>query len=836
MARIVWILLAVFLLASAGRGQTPRCSGPSYAQFHRDEARRDVRLTCLVDYSTSFTGEGLLLGGMIDGDIYLSLRSAANELIWEQTFVTGSESTELTTLNALLVDKEGMIAGVGSVFRDFEQHAFIFRFDPLAQQLLYLREATFESDPNTLLQSADGNYVVSGARLDFPAPYFLRAYHQRLDRDTGTPLEQGTLMDVDGDERIFDAVAHPAGGFVVTGQVVKGGGAGSVRTMIARMDEQGNLTDAIGGPAAREANARLFGYDIEVVGDRIYVLQWGDIGVLTGSLNTSPILTALDLEGNTQWTRRLDIAEYDGEVGLEMEPHNGGLLIYGYALGRERDIFLIHTTLEGSVKWANAYLFAGRVLLYVRANQQLLPQATGISLLATYVFNGERSHEGLLLQLDARGKTLSECVERRGLTVEVTQPATRWQPVNFVAELFDANWPDRSAVAPSPLRLSLTDDCDIPCRGCSVQTFSTSPLCVGDSVLIGGSWRTEAGLYRDTLTTAAGDCDSIVLTQLFIAPPIEAAYTQLGSCGLPTAEVVLEVNGGVPPYAFTWSAEGAAGDRPLLSAGDYSVTITDSLGCTPLVVPVVIDLDRPSFEVSVEAPSCFGGADGSIELIPAGAGMLRLTQDSLYRSQLTDLPTGSYPVIVRMNNGCEVFREAYVPEATISGVDLIGPAVVTFGRPTLYRAQPKGRDLLRDYQWNPTDRLSCTNCQETTAILTSDTLLRIVATDQMGCTVADSLFVRVLKRSISVYVPSAFSPNNDGINDTWLPGLGPEVSELLSWRVYNRWGSEVWAYDPSAEGFWTGGDAGAGVYLYHMTVRLIDGTTSDLSGEVTLLR
>ena len=828
-------LLFFLALSTLLQAQTPRCTGPSYAQLHRDADQRDVRLTCVIGYPGG-GATGLLIGGMIGGDLYLSRRTADGEQLWEFSYATGIASTELTTLNTLLVDREGMIAGTGSLFRGNDQHAFVFRFDPITQQLLYLREATFESDANTLVEATDGSYLLTGARLDFPAPLFLRAYQQRIDRTTGAALEEGQLMDVDGDERIFDAVPHPEGGYVVTGQAVRGGGAGSVRTMIARMDEYGQLSDALIGPLAQGENARLFGYDVEVIDDRIYVLQWGDIGVLTGSLNTSPILTALDLNGEVIYTRLLNIVDYDGEVGLEMEAHNDGLLIYGYVLGRERDVFLMQTIRSGQVQWASAYLFPGRGLLYVRSNQQLQARPGAISVLATYVFNGGRSHEGLLLQLDGEGNTRSDCVERRPLTVTSTPVEAVWSPVTFTTEAFTATY---TPVDPTPNALSLevTDDCDIPCPSCTRQSFSSHLACPGESVPVNDRLRQAPGIFRDTLVSTAGGCDSVVITELVVRPPLQVAYEQLRSCGLSTAEVVVSVEGGTPPYTYRWSDPGAQGPSPSLTAGRYTVSVTDSLACQPAVISLTVDIEAPTFAITSTAPSCFAATDATVRLEPAGSGELRLLQDSVYRGDRIDsLPSGNYPLLVRTPDGCEVFREVFIPEPPRARLTLSGPTRVQTGRTATYTATFAGNAPARDYTWTPEPLLSCTDCPATEATLLRNTVLRVAVTDEAGCTTTDSLRVEVLAGAPRIFIPTAFSPNDDGLNDRWEPGFGPEIVELLYWRVFDRWGGQVWSYDPRLGTFWTGGAAGGGIYLYTLGVRLVDGRLVERRGEVTLVR
>ena len=833
--RLSVLLVSLPLLAYA---QVAQCTGPSYAQFHADAAGRDVRLTSVVDYPQTDGSSGTLVGGMIGGDIYLSRHTPAGDRLWEVALPTGSESTELTTLNALQLDPDGMIAGIGSLFRSGNQYAFLFRYDPVAGSLLYLREADFPSDPNTLLLDRDGNYLITGARLGLPAPDFLRAYQQRFDRTSGTPVGEANLMDLDGDERVFDAVPHPTGGFVVTGQAVRGGGAGSVRTLVARMNDAGELSQAVMGFAPPERNARIFGYDVEVVDETVYVLQWGDLDTLTGSFRTAPVLSAFDLDNNVRWTRRLDLDDYDGEVGIELEPHDGGLLIYGYALGKERDIFLIHTDLNGSVRWANSYVFSGRVLLYARANQQILPRPTGIALAATYVFNGGRGHEGLLLQLTPSGAALSDCVTVRPLTVTVTDPASTWSPTSLVNTPFAATFSSLPNIPTPSLRIDLTDDCDIPCDDCNRQSFVTVPLCAGDSTRIDGEWQVDPGIYRDTFPSTTEGCDSIVTTELVLRSGPIATYQQVQSCGLPTAEVRVEATGGLAPYRYTWSDRAISGDRPILAAGDYTVTITDSLACAPFVLPITVSITEEPFTLTTVPPTCPGGSDGSIALSPAGSGSLRLLKGSTYTADsLAGLTTGDYNLIVRTTSGCEVFRQVQVPESQHElAIRLRGATTVEAGAEVPFSTELTTSTPPPTYRWSPADRLDCPDCSSTIGRFFTDTTLTVIVVDGGGCTASDSLRIAVLPGQPSIYIPTAFSPNGDGHNDRWLPGLGPQVASILRWQVFDRWGTELWAYDPQTNEAWTGGAAGAGVYVYTMSLRLVTGEIVERSGSVTLIR
>ncbi len=94
----------------------------------------------------------------------------------------------------------------------------------------------------------------------------------------------------------------------------------------------------------------------------------------------------------------------------------------------------------------------------------------------------------------------------------------------------------------------------------------------------------------------------------------------------------------------------------------------------------------------------------------------------------------------------------------------------------------------------------------------------------------------------SVFVPNAFSPNNDGINDAFY-ALSESYTCWREWEltVYNRWGGVVWQTNDPEE-YWYGqslqGDyyAADGVYVWTLIAEGYDGLALDLHGSITLFR
>ena len=103
----------------------------------------------------------------------------------------------------------------------------------------------------------------------------------------------------------------------------------------------------------------------------------------------------------------------------------------------------------------------------------------------------------------------------------------------------------------------------------------------------------------------------------------------------------------------------------------------------------------------------------------------------------------------------------------------------------------------------------------------------ITLTSEAGC---DSL-VLLQVETFSVYMPNAFSPNDDGINDVFQPLVAAGLVSSYGMQVYDRWGELV--YDGPS---WDGARYQAGVYIYLVQLNLPSGEAKLIHGAVSLLR
>ncbi|MEL6972295.1 MAG: gliding motility-associated C-terminal domain-containing protein, partial [Bacteroidota bacterium] len=148
-------------------------------------------------------------------------------------------------------------------------------------------------------------------------------------------------------------------------------------------------------------------------------------------------------------------------------------------------------------------------------------------------------------------------------------------------------------------------------------------------------------------------------------------------------------------------------------------------------------------------------------------------------------------------------------------------------------------------KWTPRELLDCDTCLFASTLndlaYTND--FRLTVQDSLGCTATDNIRVIVLRNG-SIYVPSAFSPDDDGINDVLFAQAGSEIEWIESFQVFNRWGEQVFKFsdgppnDPSIgwDGTHRGEQLNAAVFVYVIEIRFVDGQTTVIGGDVMLLR
>jgi len=303
---------------------------------------------------------------------------------------------------------------------------------------------------------------------------------------------------------------------------------------------------------------------------------------------------------------------------------------------------------------------------------------------------------------------------------------------------------------------------------------------------------------------------------------------------------------GVPPYDYAWSTGVAADVLQGLSAGTYTLTVTDAAGCTAVDSVALAGPPPLSISASGQPPACAGNASGQIVLEEpvGGTPPYAYSLDGAFFTGVTDFPAlipglepGAYDITVQDINDCRAEQEVTVEEAVPLPLDLGPNQTIELG--DSIQLMPQGEIAVDTFFWRP-DGLTDFEPFVSPAATTT---YRLTAADSSGCSASDRITI-IVERRREVYAPNVFSPNGDGTNDGFTLFVGDDVAAVTNFRIFDRWGNMVFEQPellPNIEaegwdGTFRGNEMDSGVFVFYAEVEFIDGQTEVVKGEVVLMR
>ncbi|MCH2043072.1 MAG: gliding motility-associated C-terminal domain-containing protein [Saprospiraceae bacterium] len=321
-------------------------------------------------------------------------------------------------------------------------------------------------------------------------------------------------------------------------------------------------------------------------------------------------------------------------------------------------------------------------------------------------------------------------------------------------------------------------------------------------------------------------------------------------------QMLASTTGGTLPYNFSWSHGGGNDSLQVaLAPGYYELTVTDANSCTA-IEGATIDEPPQMFIDSVwsRRTTCYGYSDGQLIIFASGGrvGEQGYTyavtpQENNFQTNNTFLrPAGEYTVYAQDTMGCTESSTATVVQPYEITVDAGEDYTIELGEVIDVYAELGFVDYF-DYDWYPNipnnGLIDCDTCRGTEIQPHFDDTYYIQITNIDGCTAIDSMQVKINKPR-DVFIPNAFSPNGDGVNELLLVYTKPSVQQIKDYKIFDRWGTTVYHQTniPTTwtKGGWDGRYKGqfmnTGVFVYMVEVEFIDGHIELFVGDVTLLR
>jgi gliding motility-associated-like protein len=288
------------------------------------------------------------------------------------------------------------------------------------------------------------------------------------------------------------------------------------------------------------------------------------------------------------------------------------------------------------------------------------------------------------------------------------------------------------------------------------------------------------------------------------------------------------------PAGGAFSGNGISGtlfnpSAALTGINNITYNYTDANGCSNNVMYSTTVIPLPTLDINGNSVICAGETES---LSASGIGDL-LWSTGENSSTINVSPTSTTMYFANATNVCGAIADSLLmivnplPSFEISNNDttiLLGSNV---------QLNVSGAIT---FSWSPSSGLSCTTCSNPVATPVVTTTYTVTGTSGDGCSDTRSITIKV-NSEFEIFVPDIFSPNNDGQNDI-LFVRGNGIKEL-NFRVYDRLGEKIFeSTDQSVgwDGSFKGRDLNGSVFVYYLSVKMIDGREVKSKGDITLIK
>ncbi|NNC83213.1 MAG: gliding motility-associated C-terminal domain-containing protein, partial [Flavobacteriales bacterium] len=316
-----------------------------------------------------------------------------------------------------------------------------------------------------------------------------------------------------------------------------------------------------------------------------------------------------------------------------------------------------------------------------------------------------------------------------------------------------------------------------------------------------------AGTYTLTWTDLDGQScptSSDIEVTFFDGVMIDPVITEPFCFGQCTGEVNVDASGGsIAPgtdytYEFSEGTPGLTADQIInVCSGNYTLTVSDNYDCASTVDFFVGQPPAPIIDsISSDRESCLGFCDGQLIVYSQVAetysfdGGDSFQMDSINNS----LCGGFYEVVIADGNGCEASMDALVaspiaPEALFAA----DPVRTGLFDPLIQFTNFSEGNLLNDWTFGVLNTVG-TSTEEHPSFffptIPGIYTVQLIITDSIGCTDSSRVDIEIMDE-FQLFVPSAFSPNDDGINDIFHLEIQDLSPIEYNFQVFDRWGNVV---------------------------------------------
>ena len=292
------------------------------------------------------------------------------------------------------------------------------------------------------------------------------------------------------------------------------------------------------------------------------------------------------------------------------------------------------------------------------------------------------------------------------------------------------------------------------------------------------------------------------------------------------------------------------GNNLYSNTGIYVDSFLTTIGCDSIVtldltvlpdagITAIFNLDNPScpevLDGSIQIDTILNGtAPYSIfinnEIVAPPASLFNLGEE-IYTYKITDYFGCNFEATINLQTPDPFF------------IDLGDDWQIELGESI--QINPFFSEPVENFIWSPAELIDCDmDCESLAFTPINSAVYSLTASSENGCIASDSIFVQV-ETVRKVYIPNAFSPNDDGINDFFtVYGAVPNIQQIEQLIIFDRWGSIVFeqkGFLPNnASAGWNGKIRGKSatpnIYTYFAEIRFLDNVVVLYEGDVTLVK
>lgn len=349
-------------------------------------------------------------------------------------------------------------------------------------------------------------------------------------------------------------------------------------------------------------------------------------------------------------------------------------------------------------------------------------------------------------------------------------------------------------------------------------------------------------IFIDTLT----NCDIARHEELFVFDVAsDFAISADSGCSPFTVDFTKQSSG---DDSFLWKFGQGASSTDINPSYTYtqpgtykaSLEISSTIGCKDTSFMDLVALPTPIVSLTSDTGIC---VDDSILLVASGGLQYSWlpNQDLLSVNQKQDsvivFPklTTNYQVVLSNQFNCLDSAQMELIIQQKPSFALMKDTRIIIGEELNLNVQA---GIGFNYRWRPAEGLSCTDCPNPIAQPLETTQYIVDIWDDYGCyPISDTIIIEVDK-IFTLDVPSAFSPNGDGVNDIiFARGFG--LKELIAFKIYNRFGELVFesnSFDHGWNGKYRDQDQNIETYIYTVEALTFGGEVLTKKGNISLLK